>query len=375
VALVTMQIPGPAMLFYPDVLSVLVYLAAGGCLFLLLLNRILLQRPDSPRKQLIIPTNAAAIGLVSLVAWYFGRASAWLALPAGVLAAVVLGEARRLVMRRRMTGAGPVELTATPLSLAVPFTTTDLALARYEVESPRWRGPALRIAHLSDLHVDDRLAPDYYETAIARAVATEPDLMIFTGDFISRRECIPLLTDLLRGARARLGVWAVLGNHDYWADGPAVARAVAAAGIEVLGNDCRRLRVGDGDLLLCGCEHPWGNGPRGQSLDHWQPPQPGPEQLTVALTHTPDNVYRLSRAGMDMIFAGHYHAGQFRLPLLGSVVIPSRYGRRFDHGHFVVGGSSLFVSAGVGASAPPFRLYCRPDIFVVDIRPRGERGR
>jgi uncharacterized protein len=360
------------MPFYPDLVSILVYLAAGGCLFLLLLNRILLQRPDSPRKHLIIPSTAAAITLASLLIWYVGRASTLLALPLAVLALAAAGEARRLIMRRRMAGARPVELDAAPLSLAAPFTTTDLAVARYEVVAPRWRGPVLRIAHLTDLHVDHRLPLAYYEDALARATAADPDLIFFTGDFISDLDCISLLPDLLRRARARLGVWAVLGNHDYWANGPAVADAVRAAGVTLLGNDCQRLRVGNGDLLLCGCEYPWGDGPRGVGRKRWQPPQPGPRQLTLALTHTPDNVYRLSRAGMDVIFAGHYHAGQFRIPLAGSVVIPSRYGRRFDHGHFVVGGSHLFVSAGVGASAPPFRLYCQPDLFIVDIRSGGD---
>jgi hypothetical protein len=57
----------------------------------------------------------------------------------------------------------------------------------------------------------------------------------------------------------------------------------------------------------------------------------------------------------------------YRLPFLGSIVVPSLYGRRFDHGHFVVNSTHLFVSSGIGVSSPQFRLYCRPDIFVVDV--------
>jgi len=57
----------------------------------------------------------------------------------------------------------------------------------------------------------------------------------------------------------------------------------------------------------------------------------------------------------------------YRLPFLGSIVVPSLYGRRFDHGHFVVNGTHLFVSSGIGVSSPQFRLFCRPDIFIVDV--------
>ena len=92
--------------------------------------------------------------------------------------------------------------------------------------------------------------------------------------------------------------------------------------------------------------------------------------MTLVLTHTPDNIYELSGPGVTAVFAGHYHAGQIRIPLLGSLVVPSAYGRLFDHGHFVVNGTHLFVTAGVGAAVPPFRVYCQPDVFIVDIRGR-----
>jgi predicted MPP superfamily phosphohydrolase len=68
-----------------------------------------------------------------------------------------------------------------------------------------------------------------------------------------------------------------------------------------------------------------------------------------------------------VVFAGHYHAGQFRIPYIGSVVVPSTYGRRFDHGHFIVNGTHLFATSGIGVAVLPFRIYCQPDIFIVDV--------
>jgi uncharacterized protein len=86
----------------------------------------------------------------------------------------------------------------------------------------------------------------------------------------------------------------------------------------------------------------------------------------LMLSHTPDNVYDLGDLGADAVFAGHTHGGQIRLPGLGALIVPSRYGRRFDRGHFVVDDTHLFVSAGIGADAPALRLWCPPEIVVVD---------
>ena len=85
------------------------------------------------------------------------------------------------------------------------------------------------------------------------------------------------------------------------------------------------------------------------------------------LSHTPDNVFRLAERGASLVFSGHTHGGQIRLPGFGSVVVPSRFGGLFDEGHFQVDGTELFVSTGIGADMPILRIYCQPQILVVDL--------
>ncbi len=70
-----------------------------------------------------------------------------------------------------------------------------------------------------------------------------------------------------------------------------------------------------------------------------------------------------------LVFAGHLHGGQWRLPIVGSLVSPSNYGRLLDHGHFKVGDSHLFVTSGLGTIWMPVRILCEPEILVVDIVP------
>lgn len=354
-------------------LSMLLALVAGGCAYLFFLNRYLIEIKDRGRKFPIIATSLVSAALGSALFGYFSAGTLWMALPAAVLAATLLGEVRKAVIRRRCRGEPPAALSSTGISLARPVTTTDLAVARYVIACPGWEGRDLRIAHVSDFHANHHLPLAYYESAMRRVAETQPDLVFLTGDFVSKREFAPMLPGFLSLARGRLGTIAVLGNHDYWASSAEVAEAVRSAGITWIGNGCRHLvvegRTGETEdapgaakgapLRICGCEEPW-------AADEWHPPQAG--ALTLVLTHTPDNIYKLSGPAVAAVFAGHYHGGQIRVPGLGSLVVPSAYGRLFDHGHFVVNGTHLFVTAGVGAAVPPFRVYCQPDVFIVDIR-------
>ncbi len=348
-------------------ISLLLSLAAGASLYLILLNRWLIGMKDGPFKMLPIRGSMVAIGLVATVFGWVTAGTAWMLTPALVLLVVLTGELRRLIIRWRCRGSLPVETTNVGIVLHRPETTTDLAVLRYGLAVPTWRGRHLRIVHVSDLHLNADLPIEYYRAALAKVAEMMPDVLIYTGDFVTQVEFASLLPDLLPAAKGRLATLAVLGNHDYWADAEQVAEAVRAAGVTLLGNGCQALDVEGHALVVCGYEGPW-------SPEPWQPPAVAPGELALMLTHTPDNVYRLSRLGCTAIFAGHYHAGQIRLPVLGSLVVPSRYGRRFDHGHFVVNGTHLFVTAGVGSAVPPKRIYCQPDIFVVDVRGTQQDG-
>ena len=344
--------------------SLILSVLAGACIYLMLLNRYMLLIEDGGSKKLILRASLVAIGLGALLFGWWAAGTLWMLLPIGVLIAVLAGEVRRSIIRRRHAGEPPIETANAGVSWRTPITTTDLAVYRYALTAPGWRGRDLRIVHLSDLHVNGDLSAEYYRSALLRAAEARPDLLIYTGDMVTKVEYAAALPDVLSVAKGRLATLAILGNHDYWAGAAQVKQAVRAAGVTLLGDSCLRLAVDGHRMTICGYEGPWSRGT-------WQPPPVAPGELALMLTHTPDNIYRLSRLGYAAVFAGHYHAGQVRLPWLGSLVVPSRYGRRFDHGHFVVNGTHLFVSAGIGSAVPPRRVYCQPDLFIVDIKGAG----
>jgi predicted MPP superfamily phosphohydrolase len=347
-----------------QLLAVFVFWAAGTGLFFFLLNRWVLMLYDYKAK-----TPVLLLVLVVLYgggAWWGWRAGFsplfWGAL--GLLLLLTVGELRRLHLRRQLNGAPPVWQENVAEQLHEPFTTTTLAIRHYEVRLPAWRGPRLRIAHVSDFHVNGMLPDEHYRLVMERVRQAEPDLIFYTGDFLSDDTSYAAhLPALLGGVRGKLGAFAILGNHDYWSDPSKVTAALQQAGIQTLENGFQTLEIGGARLALWGCEDPWGP-------TRWSPPAVTPAGgLVLALAHSGDNIYRLARAGAHAVFSGHYHAGQWRLPGLGPLMVPSRFGRRFDHGHFVVKGTHLFVSAGIGITRIPFRIYCRPDVLIVDILP------
>jgi predicted MPP superfamily phosphohydrolase len=289
-----------------------------------------------------------------------------------LLACFALGEVRRLWLRHSYNvrlGSGP-----TP-SLLEPVTTTALGIRRFTHELESLPLPELRVVHVTDFHVTDALPPEYYARVAREIAAQAPDLLLLTGDSVSKIERLGLLERVLAGLpRARYGNVAVVGNHEIWlSDHSQVTRALERAGFSVLRGRCRLIAIPDTPgLRLCGTEEPWGVG-----LERAEVERVGASTSPLfVLSHTPDNVYALAELGAHVVFAGHTHGGQVRLPWFGSLVVPSSYGRLFDLGAFHVRGTELYVSPGVGADQPPLRLWCPPEIFVIDFnnsrrRPRG----
>ena len=347
--------------------TIMLYGLAGLCVFLILLNRFLIHIPDSRAK--ICATILAFLTITggSMICGLLFYRTLWFFCPLAVLCLILMGEARRIFIRNSCAGSMPVGSKPHDTDLANPLTTTDVTIHRYEVRLPHWNGERLRIVHLTDLHVRSGLNAEYYNQVFELAEQTQPDLAVFTGDFVSRLDALPELREVLRPI-GRVETFAVLGNHDYWVDAESVGRALKDSGLRLLSNESAIVTIKGREVVVTGYDYPWGkteasNIPSSNGAIH------------LALSHTPDNIYRLSDSRMDIVFSGHYHAGQIRLPFLGSIVIPSVYGRRFDHGHFVVNGTHLFVPSGIGASNPPLRIYCRPDIFVVDILGETETNR
>jgi predicted MPP superfamily phosphohydrolase len=221
-----------------------------------------------------------------------------------------------------------------------------------------WDG--LSILHLSDVHFIGTPDREFYQHIFDQCAAWEPDLVAFTGDTVDtdlhHRWIVPLFTRL----KSRCGAFAILGNHDYYFDPPLVRRRLGRAGLRVIGNSWLRIEVRGEPLVLIGHEAPWF--------------RPGPdlsscpaEPFRLCLSHTPDNIAWARRNRIDLMLAGHVHGGQVRLPWIGSVLVPSHHGRRYDCGTFDVPPTVLHVSRGLSGEHP-LRYGCHPEVTKLILR-------
>ncbi len=271
---------------------------------------------------------------------------------------------------------------------AVAQAAWQLRVQNWAVEPAGWRrGQRLRIVMVADLHA---ASFEMNEARVAQVVdlanAQGGDLIALMGDyrathhFQTRKVSIDIVAPILAGLHAPLGVFAVTGNHDWWDDPAAMKRragpchtqlALEANGIAVLAN--RAVKIGQGATAF------WLGGTESQSCFQRENRRDivGMSDVTgvvvqmtgddpaILLAHEPD-VFVTVPDRVALTLSGHTHGGQVRFGPWAPVV-PSRFGQRFDYGHFREGARDLVVSGGLGCSGLPIRLGVPPEITVVDL--------
>ena len=242
-----------------------------------------------------------------------------------------------------------------------------------EVQLPLRNWPAsldnLRVVAISDLHVGSPFIDLEKVQKIVRTTNDlHPDVVVLLGDFVRGGmrgghfiEPEPI-AEQLKGLHARLGVYAVLGNHDWWYDGARVTRALQSAGITVLENDVARVEQNGQSLWLLGVPDFW---TREQDITGAlkKVTDDGP---IIALTHNPD-IFPDIPAKIVLTLAGHTHGGQLMLgDSLGFGPLMYRYwsGLYRKPGP---GGAALVVSNGVG-NWFPLRTWAPAEIIDLTLR-------
>jgi predicted MPP superfamily phosphohydrolase len=180
-----------------------------------------------------------------------------------------------------------------------------------------------------------------------------------TGDVADSDEHHSWIGPLLGKLVWKEAAVAILGNHDHRHDVEAIRTELRELGMLVPENSWHELTVRGERLVVVGNEEPWLRG-----VDLGGCPE-GPFRL--CLSHTPDNLRWACCNGMDLVLSGHVHGGQIRMPPFGSILIPSKCGRRYDHGAYEVGGTLLHVSRGLSGEHP-VRYNCRPEVTLITLR-------
>ena len=229
-----------------------------------------------------------------------------------------------------------------------------------------------RIVQLSDIHLVEYTEPWFLASIIQRINTLNPELVLLTGDFVSRGPRVQsvawkaagVCAEILEGLKApqRYGI---LGNHDVAVGPEKVIQPLEAHGTPMLVDNYIPIERGKDHFWLSGACDP---GTSTCYLDLAIPPMP--DAPVLFMCHEPDFVDTVVQhprfPNIDLMLSGHTHGGQVRLPMVGPLILPPM-GKKYVEGLFHFDQMQLYVSRGVGTVGLPFRLNCPPEVTVITL--------
>lgn len=232
-----------------------------------------------------------------------------------------------------------------------------------KLETPQ----SLKIAHLSDLHIR---SIGYRERKILTILEQEkPDVIFITGDSVAEDGNYEAVGNFFGKLHARLGTWTVSGNWEHWrpatqeqnsnADGSEAEHKIyRSAGVKFLNNSSEQLIKG---IWVVGIDDAMAGSPNIQKAVKGVPNG----VITIGLFHSPSFFDQINNE-FNLVFSGHTHGGQVRLPLIAPLWLPDGSGR-FIAGWYDRNNSKMYVSRGLGNSILDIRFLCRPELSIVEI--------
>ena len=237
------------------------------------------------------------------------------------------------------------------------------------IETAKWpagRGP-LTIVALGDLHVGaPHVGPAELAEVVERVNQIAPDIVVLLGDYVIHGVLMgqyvePAVTaQILSQLQPRYGTYAVLGNHDWWQDGPGIRALFEGAGITVLDDQAVPVDHPEGPLWIAGLADDMTRNPNPRRVIG---PLPAGEPV-IAIAHNPA-VFPDVPHRVVLTLAAHSHGGQVYLPFYGAPITPGRAPKRHAYGHIYEDDKDLYVTSGLGTSIIPVRLNMRPEFAVV----------
>ena len=256
----------------------------------------------------------------------------------------------------------------------------NLVITEYRVNSNRIPEPfdGFRIVQISDLH--NAQFGKENERLLERISGAEPDVIVLTGDLVdSRRTDVEIALSFAAEAVQIAPVYYVPGNHEARIpEYEQLKSDLTEAGVTVLENQKAQLDRDGKYITLLGIQDPSfytdyltgdSRAVTAQAIKNLQNKTDG---YTVLLSHRPELFDTYVSAGVDLVFSGHAHGGQFRIPFIGGLIAPNQgFFPEYDAGQFHRENTTMIVSRGVGNSILPVRINNPPELVVVELNRQG----
>jgi uncharacterized protein len=231
-----------------------------------------------------------------------------------------------------------------------------------------------KIVQLSDLH--SKAFGDRQNVLVEKVSKTNPDLIVFTGDLVDSKNynedtSLNLMRELIHIAP----VYFVTGNHE-WSSGKfdILEKELNDIGVTVLRNKTDVITKGHEEIQIIGIDDPAyvndSNTERSITVEAIENSIEGMEddEFKVLLSHRPEFLSIYSKYPIDVVFSGHAHGGQIRIPFVGGLVAPNQgILPKYTAGKHELNNTSMFVNRGLGNSVIPLRIFNRPEIIVLTL--------
>ncbi len=257
------------------------------------------------------------------------------------------------------------------------YQNNSIVISKFDYKNPAIPNGfnGFKIAHISDLH--NKAFGGGQVRILTKLKGISPDIIVVTGDLVDRRRYdLDTAMMFITGTVELAPVYYVSGNHEAWSGSyPHIKEQLVKAGVHVLDDTKTELIKGKDAISIMGVKDPgfWtfspisGEGTKNvaEELNKWSKT----EGFKILLSHRPELFDLYCENKMDLIFAGHAHGGQIRMPFIGALIAPDQgIFPEYTWGSYEKDISTMFVSRGLGNSIIPLRVFNRPEIIMVTLK-------
>lgn len=232
----------------------------------------------------------------------------------------------------------------------------------------------LKIVHLSDLH--NKEFGKNQRVLLNKIRLERPDIIVFTGDLVdSRRYNEEPSLELMEECVKIAPVFYVTGNHEErTGKSNELSQKLKKLNVNVLKNSSYKIKKGKSSIYILGIDDPTfyrGIGDDRKRIDleiQKSLKDVNENSFKILLSHRPEQFLVYSNKKMDIVFSGHAHGGQVRLPFIGGLIAPNQgFNPKYTSGKYEMNNSVMIVSRGLGNSLAPIRIFNRPEIICVTL--------
>ena len=221
-----------------------------------------------------------------------------------------------------------------------------------------------KIVFITDIHHGKFLSIGRVKKLVKRINKLEPDIIIMGGDYVHQEQkYIKPVFDEFKNLNPKIGIYAVLGNHDHWEDAELTKKMMLQNGINICDNKSYWVEIKNSRIKIGGVGDMWEDAQIIDStINDLQE-----SDFSILISHSPDYIENMQTDLIDLTLAGHTHGGQMTFFGIWAPIIPSKYGQKYRYGLKKFGKMNVYISSGIGTITPPLRFFCRPEIVLINL--------